>query len=52
MNSKQRQQLDHQLTTPPSDCDDDGHSWKRLGQDEDGCTYYKCRRCGRESGDE
>lgn len=49
MTPEQGRALDHQLTTPPSTCEDDGHDWKYCGRDEEGNPYYKCRRCGQES---
>ena len=48
MNQQQGRALDHYLTMPPADCEEDGHDWHRLGQDEEGTTYYRCRRCGEE----
>lgn len=48
MNQQEGRALDHYLTTPPSDCKEDGCDWKWIGQDEDGRNYYKCRRCGEE----
>lgn len=48
MNQQQGRALDHYLTTPPADCKEDGHSWHRIGQDAEGTTYFKCRRCGQE----
>ncbi len=49
MKPEQREELDRQLTTPPHDCEDDGHSWRFLGRDSEGSPYYKCRKCGQES---
>lgn len=48
MTPEQGRALDHQLTTPPSTCDEDGHDWHRLGTDAEGTTYYICRRCRHE----
>lgn len=49
MNEQQRKALDWMLTTPPSDCEEDGHHWVFLGRDEEGFAYHKCSRCQRES---
>lgn len=49
MNQQQKDALERRLTTPPSDCEEDGHLWQFLGRDEEGFAYHKCRRCGQES---
>ena len=49
MAPEQGRALDHHLTTPARTCEDDGHDWKYCGHDDEGHTYYKCRRCGQES---
>lgn len=48
MNSQQSKAYDLWKTTPPHSCEEDNHNWKRLGQTEDGCTFIKCRECGKE----
>ena len=50
MNQKERAELDHQLTTPPSTCEEDGHQWVVVGRSDD-FTCFKCKRCGAQSGD-
>lgn len=50
MTREEGEALDHYLTTPPWDCEEDGHKWKYLGQDEYDTSYYKCVVCGEESG--
>jgi len=49
VNSEQGKALDRKLTTPPWDCEEDGHVWQYLGTDPDGCSYFRCRRCGKET---
>ena len=51
MNQREGRELDRHLTDPPPTCEEDGHSWRYLGQNSEGDTYYKCRRCGQESED-
>lgn len=48
MNAEQREELDRQLTTPPHDCEEDGHDLQYLGSNSEGDSYYRCRRCGME----
>ncbi|WAX22765.1 hypothetical protein MAJJADAN_00003 [Pseudomonas phage Amjad_SA] len=48
MTPEQGRALDRRLTVPPYDCDEDGHAWQWLDQDEDGTNYYRCRQCGEE----
>lgn len=48
MNQQQGKAYDLWKNTPPHSCEDDDHSWKRLGQTEDGDTFYKCRECQEE----
>ena len=48
MNTKEGAAYDHWLTTPPSNCEDDGHDWVFLGRDSEGNSCYRCRRCGME----
>lgn len=48
MNREEREALDHYLTTPPWDCEEDGHKWVNLGCDSDGTCYYRCAVCGEE----
>lgn len=49
MTPEQGRALDHQLTTPPSDCEEEGHDWHYLGHNPEGDAYYICRRCRQES---
>lgn len=49
MTPEQGRALDHQRTTPPSDCADEGHDWHFAGYDAEGDPFYICRRCHQES---
>lgn len=49
MTPEQGAALDRQLTTPPSDCEEEGHNWHYLGQTFYGQANYICRRCRQES---
>lgn len=51
MNQQEGQALDYHLTTPPRDCEDDGHDWRVSGQDEEGYAEYRCRVCGKRGGE-
>ena len=35
-------------TTPPHECEEDGHDWHVYGYDSDGYAYVKCRHCRKE----
>lgn len=50
MTPEQGRALDRQLTTPPRDCDEEGHDWHFIGYEAgEARPYYRCRRCGQES---
>lgn len=38
-------------TTPPHECEEDGHKWKVYGWDGSGDSWAKCIYCGKEGGE-
>lgn len=48
LTTQERESFDSRLTTPPWDCEEDGHKWVTLGVDGEGTCYYRCAVCGEE----